>query len=147
MLVKYLNPFSLFVAGLPQYFVFEAKDTDHTEGEEDSRQAGVKEADAHWAWRVQTPLQCIPFPICVCVCVLVYEYGARKPSHQNQAFFFWQDKTNFSFWIYKKRGLKSWMKEGKMKMSITATVDLIFVFVEIVVSLSYLFCLHCLISS
>lgn len=58
----------MFIAGLPQYPVSEAEDTDYTEGEEDSGQTGSEEADTHWAWRLQTPLQCI-LTLCVCVCV------------------------------------------------------------------------------
>lgn len=38
---------SVLVSGLPQYLVSEAEDTDYTEGEEDSGQAGVEEADTH----------------------------------------------------------------------------------------------------
>lgn len=38
---------SLFISGLPQYLVSEAEDTDYTEGEEESGQTGVEEADSH----------------------------------------------------------------------------------------------------
>lgn len=66
---------SLLVSGLPQHLVPEAEDAGYSEGEEESAETGVEEAETRWARRVQTPLQCI---LASSVCVFVSMFRCRQ---------------------------------------------------------------------